>query len=72
MRGPTSIRSAARSITCLAGKATYDGETLMAKLIAHREAEIPSLSDVQEGVPDDVQAIFARMVPKKSKPATSR
>ena len=49
----------------LAGKATYDGETLMAKLIAHREAEIPSLSDVQEGVPDDVQAIFARMVAKK-------
>ena len=49
----------------LAGKATYDGDTLMAKLLAHQSAPIPVLSEVQEGVPEDVQVIFAKMVAKK-------
>ncbi|MDX1946189.1 MAG: protein kinase [Pirellulaceae bacterium] len=50
----------------LAGKCTYDGDTLMGKLLAHREAPIPQLSDVQAGVSAEVQAIFAKMVAKKA------
>lgn len=48
----------------LAGRSIYAGDTLVAKMLNHREAPIPSLNDVQEGVPDDVQAIFAKMVAK--------
>ncbi len=37
----------------VAGKATYDGDTLMAKLLAHRDKPIPSLgSEVPERIPD--------------------
>jgi serine/threonine protein kinase len=45
----------------LTGKATYDGDTLMAKLLAHRESPIPSLG---ADVPEQVQAIFEKMVAK--------
>jgi hypothetical protein len=45
----------------LTGKATYDGDTLMAKLLAHRETPIPSLG---ADVPEQVQAIFEKMVAK--------
>jgi formylglycine-generating enzyme required for sulfatase activity len=45
----------------LAGKAAYDGETLMAKLLAHRESPIPSLG---ADVPQPVQAVFRKMVAK--------
>ena len=41
MHGPTSIASAARCYYLLTGKAAYDGDTLMAKLLAHREQPIP-------------------------------
>ena len=40
----------------LTGRPAYEGDTLMAKLLAHREAPIPSLG---AGVPEQVQAIFA-------------
>ena len=43
------------------GRPMYDGETLMAKLIAHREEPIPRLGDVS----DAVQAVFENMVAKK-------
>ncbi len=49
----------------IAGKAAYDGETLMAKMLAHRESPIPSLREVQAKVPDKVQGIFNKMVAKK-------
>lgn len=49
----------------LTGKATYDGETLMAKLIAHREQPIPDLRAICPQVPDQVEAIFKKMVAKK-------
>ncbi len=45
----------------LTGKAIFDGDTLMAKLLAHREQPIPSLGPA---VPDELQAIFERMVAK--------
>ncbi len=41
------------------GKHAYEGDTLMAKLLAHREAPIPSL---RTDVPEQVQAVFTKMV----------
>jgi len=48
----------------LVGKAPYGGETMMAKLLAHREAPIPSLQSERADVPDGVEALFRRMVAK--------
>ena len=45
----------------LTGRATYDGNTMMKKLLAHRESPIPPLP----GVPPAVEAIFRRLVAKK-------
>ncbi len=47
----------------LVGKAPYDGETLMEKLLAHREQQIPDLS--ADGlVPAELQTIFEQMIAK--------
>jgi serine/threonine protein kinase/Leucine-rich repeat (LRR) protein len=45
----------------LVGKAIYGGDTLMAKLLAHRESPIPALG---AGVPEQVEAVFQKMVAK--------
>jgi hypothetical protein len=45
----------------LTGKAAYEGETAMARLLAHRESPIPSLG---ADVPEQVQAVFEKMVAK--------
>jgi hypothetical protein len=45
----------------LTAKAAYDGDSLMAKLLAHREQPIPSLG---VEVPKQVQAVFEKMVAK--------
>ena len=45
----------------LVGKAVYGGDTLMARLLAHRENPIPSLG---AGVPEQVEAVFRKMVAK--------
>jgi serine/threonine-protein kinase len=49
----------------LTGKATYDGDTLMAKLLAHRDAPIPDLRAVCPQASDQLEAIFKTMVAKK-------
>ena len=49
----------------LTGKAVFDGNTLMARLLAHREQPIPLLQKALADVPDHVEAIFQRMVAKK-------
>lgn len=49
----------------LTGKATYDGDSLMAKLLAHRDHPIPAFRTVRPEVPEQVQAIFTKMVAKK-------
>jgi len=49
----------------LSGKATYDGDTLMAKLLNHREQPIPSLRATRPEVPELLDSVFARMVAKK-------
>ncbi len=48
----------------LSGKAIYQGDTLMKKLLAHRELPIPSLRAVRPEVSDAVEVIFSRMVAK--------
>ncbi len=45
----------------LTARPTYARETLMARMLAHREAPIPAL----EGVPAPVRAVFERMVAKR-------
>jgi serine/threonine protein kinase len=49
----------------LTGRATYDGDTIMKKLVAHRELPIPSLRSVRAEVPEQVDAVFKKMVAKK-------
>ncbi len=45
----------------ITGKSAYDGDTLMARLLAHREMPIPSLG---ADVPEQIQAVFEKMVAK--------
>lgn len=49
----------------LTGRATYDGDTLMAKLLAHRDQPIPVLRTFRPEAPEPVEAVFRRMVAKK-------
>ncbi len=49
----------------LTGKAAYGGDTLMAKLLAHRDQPIPVLRTIRPEVPEQVEAVFSRMVAKK-------
>ncbi len=48
----------------LTGRPPYQGETLMAILLKHREAPLPSLAD-RADVPVAVEAVFRKMVAKK-------
>lgn len=49
----------------LFGKAVYAGDTAMEKLLAHREAPIPSLRASRPDVPERLDAVFRRMLAKK-------
>jgi serine/threonine protein kinase/Leucine-rich repeat (LRR) protein len=49
----------------LTGKPVYDGATLMAKMLAHREADIPLLHEARDGVPTELSAVFEKMVAKQ-------
>ena len=49
----------------LTGKATYQGDTLMKKLLAHREQPIPSLRAMRPEVSEQLEAILNRMVAKR-------
>ena len=49
----------------LSGKATYDGDTLMAKLLAHRDQPIPDLRAVCPQVSAPLETVFKKMVAKK-------
>ncbi len=50
----------------LTGKATYGGDTLMAKLLNHRDQPIPSLRSASTDVPEQLDAVFRKMVAKKT------
>ena len=49
----------------LTGRATYDGDSVMAKLLAHRDQATPSLREARPEVPAALDAVFAKMVAKK-------
>lgn len=49
----------------LTGKSTYDGDTLMKRLLAHREHPIPSLRAIRSEVPEQLEIVFKKMVAKK-------
>jgi two-component system chemotaxis response regulator CheY len=49
----------------IAGRPPFVGETFMAILLQHREAPIPSLRESGWTIPDELTAVFHRMVAKK-------
>ena len=48
----------------LTGKATYQGDTLVKKILAHREQPIPSIRGFRPEVPEQVEVVFSKMVAK--------
>jgi serine/threonine protein kinase len=50
----------------LLAKAPYDGDSLMATLLAHREQGIPSLSTAKPDIPSQLDIAFRRMVAKRA------
>jgi serine/threonine protein kinase len=48
----------------LTGKATYERDTIMKKLVAHREHPIPSLRSARAEVPEQLDAVFKKMIAK--------
>jgi CheY-like chemotaxis protein len=47
------------------GRPPFQGETIMATLLMHRDAPIPSLCEARPGVPPTLDALFRRMVAKR-------
>ena len=50
----------------LTGKTPYQGDTLMKKLLAHRDQPIPALSARRPEVTEHIEAVFTKMVAKRS------
>jgi serine/threonine protein kinase len=50
----------------LAGRCAYEGDSLMAKLLAHRDSPIPSLCAVDSEIPAALDVVFRKMVAKQS------
>jgi len=49
----------------LTGKSTYEGDTLMKKLLAHREQPIPALRTIRPEVSEQLDVVFRKLVAKK-------
>lgn len=50
----------------MAGKATYQGDSIMAKMLAHREQPLPNLHSIRADVPEQLDAVFKKMIAKKA------
>ena len=50
----------------LTGKPAYPADSLMARMLAHRESPIPVLSEVRSGISPTLDAVFAKMVAKST------
>jgi serine/threonine-protein kinase len=48
-----------------AGRKPFDGDTVMKKLMAHRDAPIPSLAAARADAPPKLDAVLAKMLAKK-------
>ena len=48
----------------LMGRAVYAGDTLTRKIIAHRDEPVPSLRAFRQDVPEQLDAVFQKMVAK--------
>ena len=75
--GSVDARADVYSLGCtlyflLAGQPPYAGGTLMAQMLKHRDAPIPSLRAARPDVSVELDAVFARMVAKwpKDRPAS--
>jgi serine/threonine protein kinase len=49
----------------LTGRKMYEGDTMMQRLVAHREQPIPALARAKHDVPARLAAVFERMVAKQ-------
>ena len=68
--GRADARSDVYSLGCtffflLTGRPVYEVDSTVAKIIAHRERPVPSLLELRDDIPQDVDAIFRRMVAKE-------
>lgn len=50
----------------LTGKPPYQEDTLINTILAHRDKPIPPLSETRDDIPEDVIAVYRRMMAKKS------
>lgn len=50
----------------LTGKPVYEAETIMGRLVAHREEPIPSLQSACDSATPELDAVFRRMIAKKA------
>ncbi len=48
----------------LVGQKIYEGDTMIARMLKHREAPIPSLRNARPEVPEKLETIYQRMVAK--------
>lgn len=51
----------------LAGNPPFGNETIMRRLLAHRQSKIPRLSEVRPEVPDELEQIYAMMMAKRKR-----
>ena len=51
----------------LTGRPIYEGDTLVAKIVAHRDQPVPSLRAIRNDVPKPLEVAFQKMVAKNPK-----